>query len=218
MELPSAEKSWEYENGFYLTCQPNRLGKFLAHYELFKETLHLPGAIVECGVFKGISLCRFAMMRELFGNADSRHIIGFDIFGDFPQTEFEDDKSYRQRYVDAAGSQSIGKEQLEAVLGNKGVGRNLELVAGNICETVPRYLEENPHLRISLLNLDVDIYEPSVTILEHLYPRLVPGGVLVLDDYGVFPGETTAVDEYFRDQQVEIQKFPFAATPSFVRK
>lgn len=62
MELPSAEKSWEYENGFYLTCQPNRLGKFLAHYELFKETLHLPGAIVECGVFKGISLCRFAMM------------------------------------------------------------------------------------------------------------------------------------------------------------
>lgn len=122
------------------------------------------------------------------------------------------------RYVDAAGSQSIGKEQLEAVLGNKGVGKNLELVAGNICETVPKYLEENPHLRISLLNLDVDIYEPSVTILEHLYPRLVPGGVLVLDDYGVFPGETTAVDEYFRDQQVEIHKFPFAATPSFVRK
>ncbi|OVE77194.1 hypothetical protein BVX99_03320 [bacterium F16] len=83
---------------------------------------------------------------------------------------------------------------------------------------MPKYLENNPALRISLLNLDTDIYEPAVTILDHLYPRLVPGGILIIDDYGVFPGETTAVDEYFDRKKVNINKFNFAPTPSYIVK
>ena len=75
--------------------------------------------------------------------------------------------------------------------------------------------EQNPQLKISLLNLDVDIYEPSVTVLEHLYPRIVEGGILILDDYGTFPGETKAVDDYFATKGVEakVLTFPFCMTP-----
>ncbi len=89
---------------------------------------------------------------------------------------------------------------------------------GDISQTVPEYLNKNPHLKISLLNLDTDIYEPAVTILENLYPRISIGGILIVDDYGVFAGETKAVDNFFKDKNIQINKFPFAKTPSFIIK
>lgn len=218
IELPDLSRSWEHENAFYLSCSTSRMSKLLAHHELLQSVLHLPGAIVECGVFKGASLARFAMFRDLFGGTWSREIVGFDTFDTFPETAFEDDVEQRERFVSAAGDASIGVEQLEEVLRHKGVHENVELVAGDILETVPAYVARRPELRIALLNLDTDVYEPAVTILEHLYPRIVPGGVLLLDDYGTFAGETTAVDEFFAGEGVTIEKLPFAMTPAFVRK
>jgi hypothetical protein len=75
IDLPDFDKPWDYENGFYLSAQPNRLAKQLAHYELYKMTRNLPGAIVECGVFKGVSFARLAMFRDLFENTYSKKII-----------------------------------------------------------------------------------------------------------------------------------------------
>ncbi len=54
--------------------------------------------------------------------------------------------------------------------------------------------------------------------LEYLYPRLVRSGVLILDDYGTFPGETKAVDDYFKDKNIEMRKFPFCMTPCYIIK
>ncbi|MEZ4798719.1 MAG: TylF/MycF/NovP-related O-methyltransferase [Flavobacteriales bacterium] len=218
IQLPDFDKSFDYENNFYLSCQNNRFAKFLSHYELFKLTNDLPGDVVECGVFKGASFARFAGFRDLLGNDYSRKIIGFDIFGEFPSTAFDDDQKYRDGFINEAGSSSITPDQLMEVLKNKKVDKNIELIAGDICQTVPQYVKDNPHLKISLLNLDTDIYEPAVAILEHLWPRIVKGGVLILDDYGTFPGETKAVDEYFKDKNVEIKKFPFAMTPCYIVK
>ncbi|HEY1537973.1 MAG TPA: TylF/MycF/NovP-related O-methyltransferase [Solirubrobacteraceae bacterium] len=218
MELPDFSRSWEYENNFYLSCDATRISKLLAHYELMRSVAGLPGAIVECGVFKGASLARFAMFRELFGNAHGKRIIGFDAFGAFPETAFADDVAHRSEFVATAGESGVSVAQMEEVLRHKGVHENVELIAGDINVTVPEYAARNPELRISLLNLDTDIYEPAVTVLEHLYPRVVRGGVLILDDYTTWPGETAAVDEYFAGQGVTIEKFEFAMTPCFVRK
>lgn len=216
--LPDFSKSFEYENNFYLSCDNTRLSKILSHYELFKMIENIPGAIVECGVFKGASLVRFAGFRDLFGNSFSHKIIGFDTFGKFPETNFEEDKKYRDDYINEAGEQSISKDQLLEVLKNKSIDKNIDLIEGNIITTVPEYLEKNPHLKISLLNLDTDVYEPAVVILKYFWPRIVKGGVLILDDYGTFPGETKAVDEYFKDKDVKILKFPFAMTPCYIIK
>ncbi len=218
IELPDPDKAWAYENGFYLTCEPARLGKLLAHYELYKQTAELPGAIVECGVFKGASLARFAMFRALLGNAFSKPIVAFDAFGPFPATEYQPDQPHRERFIAAAGGESISTDQLQQVLAHKRCEQNIELIAGDITITVPDYVANNPQFEIALLNLDTDLYEPAQTILEHLYPRIVPGGILILDDYGVFPGETQAVDEYFHGQPIQIKQFPFSATPCYVVK
>ena len=78
--------AFDYENGFILTSEPYRLGNILAHYELYKKIVHLPGDVVELGVFKGNSLIQFATFRSLLENDKSRKIVGFDAFGEFPQS------------------------------------------------------------------------------------------------------------------------------------
>ena len=218
IKLPDYNKAWEYENNFFLTSAPQRLSKIIAHYELFKMAVELPGSIVECGVFKGCSLIRFAMMRHMFGGDFTKKIIGFDIFGRFPATSFAEDIKVRQNFVNEAGEEGISRDQLTEILKLNALDKNVDLVEGDITKTVPVYVDAHPALKIALLNLDTDIYEPAVTIMKHLYPRIVKGGILILDDYGVFPGETKAVDDYFRDQNVVIRKFPYAMSPSYIVK
>jgi hypothetical protein len=218
IKLPDYSKSFEYENNFYLSCDSSRMSKVIAHYELYKMSLNVPGAIVECGVFKGASLVRFAMFRELLNTSFAKKIIGFDAFGKFPVTRFKDDRKFRKRFIETSGEEGISKEQLTEVLDQKGIRKGVELIAGDVNQTVPKYLRDNPELKISLLNMDTDVYEPAVTILKHLYPRITRGGILIIDDYGVFPGETKAVDDFFKGKDVRIQRFPYAQTPCFVVK
>ena len=212
------EKQFDYENGFYLTSKSARLGKIIVHYELYKMINNLPGDIVEFGVFKGASLIKFATFRELFENTYSRKIIGFDVFDKFPETDFADDKKYREEFIENAGESSITLESLHEILEYKKF-QNVELVKGDILETAPKYIADNPQLKISLLHIDVDIYEPSKIILETMYDSVVKGGLIVLDDYGTFPGETKAVDDFFHGKSVQINKFPFSqSSPSYIIK
>ena len=215
--LPDFEKAFDYENNFYLSCSNSRIGKFIIHYEIVTKVKDIPGAIVECGVFKGTSLMRFAGFRELFEQGSSRDIIAFDTFSAFPGAGFSKDKEPLEQFIADAGDQSISVSQLRKVLRHKGVNHGVELVAGDINQTVPDFAKKHPRSRISLLHLDVDLYEPSVTILRYLYPLLVRGGILLLDDYGVFPGETRAVDEYFK-KDISLERFSFSKTPVWMVK
>jgi hypothetical protein len=70
----------------------------------------------------------------------------------------------------------------------------LHFVRGPVEETLPRHMPEGP---LALLRLDTDWYESTRHELAHLYPRLVSGGILIIDDYGHFEGARRAVDEYF---------------------
>lgn len=218
LKLPDLNKMFEYENNFYWSCTADRIAKIIAHYELYKTAAKMPGAIVECGVFKGASLIRFAIFEKLFGRSPGRRIIAFDTFDKLPRTSYVPDKRELKRYKSIAGEDCISRDQLYGMLERKRIGRSVELVEGDILKTVPAYVKTHPELRISLLNLDVDIYKPSVTILKWLYPRIVKGGLLLLDDYGVYNGETRAADEYFRNTDIKIRKFPFCVTPCYIKK
>lgn len=210
-------KMFEYENGFYATSTESRFGKFLAHYELYKKIVHLPGAIIECGLFKGNSFFRLAHFRDLLESRYSRKLIGFDIFGTFPKTTFENDKKYLDVFTNSAGENSIEIEEIEKVMNYKKL-ENYEFVKGDINITLPKYCTENQHQKISLLHIDTDIYEPAVTILENMYERVVSGGIIIFDDYGTFPGETKAVDDFFKNKKEKIQKLSLGLTPSFIVK
>ena len=81
---------WNYENGFYWFSSKSRLNKLLAHYELYKSIVGIPGHIFEFGVYKATSLIRFATFRDALENDFSRKIVGFDAFGAFPTNQLKD--------------------------------------------------------------------------------------------------------------------------------
>jgi hypothetical protein len=203
-----------HENGFYLTTGPERLGKLLAHYELYKRITGLPGAVVECGVFKGASLMRFATFRNLLEAEHSRAIVGFDAFGRFPRHGDSEDGAFIDSFEQQAGD-GISVEALQAFLAHKRIG-NVNLVAGDILETVPRWCTDHPAAKVALLHVDVDVEPPTVTILEHLAPRVVPGGLIVFDDYGTVAGETRAADAFLSRTGLRVEKLPMSHIPAFV--
>lgn len=208
------ENQWDYENGFYLTSHKTRLSKLIAHYELYKRIINLPGHIVECGVYKGASIIRFATFRDILENSYSRKIIGFDMFGKFPRSGDKNDIDFVNNFENAGGY-GIPKTELEKVFSHKEFS-NYEFIEGDISVTIPEYIKTHPELKISLLHIDVDIYEPSKIILENLYERVVKDGIIIFDDYSIVPGATRAIDEFFIETRIE--KLSISHVPSFIIK
>jgi len=210
-------KQIEYENSFYLTTDINRISKFATHLELFQRVMGIAGEIVECGVFKGVSLSRLIKFRSLFGNCFSKKIIAFDVFDEFPEAQYKPDKAQREAFINEAGNRSIEIKELIAILTRLKLYHNIELIKGDILKTVPTYIEAHPALKISLLHIDVDLYEATRVCLEMFYPLMVRGGIVILDDYGAFPGANKAIDDFFQNRrEIKIQKLAYSSAISFV--
>ena len=210
----SAENLWDYENGFYLTSGVERLGKSLAQYELYKRIVGLPGDVIEFGVFKGTSLARLLTFRELLEATASRKVIGFDAFGAFPRSGDNDDRAFIEDFENAGG-EGYSESEIAEYLSSKKL-TNFDLIAGDVLETLPSYLVSRPQLRIALLHLDMDVYEPTKFVLERLTDRLVRGALIVIDDYGTVAGATRAIDEWNASRRLLIQKLPVAHIPAFI--
>ena len=213
------DKSFEYENGFYATAGVNRMSKFVTHLDLYRKITELRGEVVECGVFKGNSLFRWVKFRELLENTFSRKIIAFDIFGEFPETDFVDDQLKRKQFIaETNGGVSLSDDEIRELLQASCVDKNTELVKGDILQTLKQYISTNPNLKIALLHVDVDIYEATKETLEVLFPHVVRGGVVIFDDYGAFPGANKAIDDYFEGTDIRIKQLPFSNAISYIVK
>ncbi len=228
-KLDELTRKWPHEIRHYLDLFPvyssrRSFIRQLAHYELFKLTVDLPGHYVDFGVYFGKSFFSWHKFLETFTpTATHKKVIGFDTFDGFPTLASEDGVTDAniQKEVGGLSSSSFLKE-FQALLklhNEDGVipSNRGSIVKGDICETLPNWLKENPEARFCLLNLDVDIYEPTRIILEQCWDRLVPGGVLILDEYATskWPGETLAWDEFARDRKIEkpLSRFPWANAP-----
>jgi hypothetical protein len=208
---------YEYENGFYLTCDTGRIGKFINHLEIYKKIILLPGDVVEFGVFKGASFVRLLSFRDLLENSTSRKIYGFDAFGEFPkEVVLKSDRKFIEKF-ETVGGLGIDKNDLNLILDKKQF-KNYELIEGNIINTLPEFLENNPAIKFSLVHIDVDVLEPTKLILELLWERMVKGGIIMFDDYGLVEGETKAVDNFLFDKNIEVRKIPYYKVPSFIIK
>jgi len=185
----------------YTMTSPERM------YALYKAVEYLvrnrvPGDIVECGVWKGGSSMMMALALAHFGDT-TRTLYLYDTFAGMPEPGAAD--------VDAEGRESASTwgrmqrdghnewcysplDEVKANLASTGYPADrVAYVPGKVEDTIPGTRPE----RIALLRLDTDWYASTRHELEHLYPALVPGGVLVLDDYGAWQGARQATDEYF---------------------
>lgn len=191
--------------------------KFLSRYEIFKKILSVQGSIVECGVLFGGGLMTWAQLSAIFEPVNyQRKIIGFDTFAGFTSITKED-RTGTSELVKKGGLAVDSYEDLKESIRLYDLNRSLShinkviLVKGDIKKTVPRYLKKNPHTVVSLLYIDVDVYEPTVVALRHFVPRIPKGGIIAFDELNAetFPGETIAVLKEIGINNLRIQRFPF---------
>ena len=227
IKLPkfNLQNMYDAETYYNLFMNNERFSKLLIHYEIFKKIKNHKGSIIECGVFKGTSFSRFAMLRELIGNPKKNKLIAFDVFSDkFPDTKYQNEKIQRKHWIKTAGASSIGTNQLVKIFKKKKI-KNFELVKGNVLQTIPMYIKKNPNLKISLLNVDIDFVETTQCVLDNLYGKVVKGGVIIFDNYegigtgGTFyKGETETINKFLKKVNKKIIKFPFFNRPSYIIK
>ncbi len=205
------------------------VARFLVKHELFKASLNANGSIVECGVFAGGGLfgwLHFSSIYEPYNH--TRRIIGFDTFSGFPSVHEKDLTAEKSEHTkigafETAPTIQSELEKLAAIHNsNRPIGHipKIELVAGDACQTIPEYAAKNPHLLISLLYLDFDLYAPTKVALDALYPHVVKGGVIAFDELNCaeFAGETTALKESLDLRQVELKRFPMDPYVSYFIK
>jgi hypothetical protein len=168
---------------------------------------NIEGAIVECGVWKGGSMMAAALTLLRLGA--QRPLVLYDTFGGMtaPTSEDVDITGAAAHDIlklprDAAGKDPRAYAAIDEVrvnlLSTGYDGERMRFVRGPVEETLPHVLPDS----ISCLRLDTDWYQSTKHELEHLYPRLTPGGVLILDDYGYWRGSRQAVDEYFTEHGI----------------
>jgi len=167
---------------------------------------HIPGALVECGVWKGGSMA--AIARTLLQLQDVRRdLYLFDTFEGMPEPTTKDidysGKHAAEVLKEDSGSRCADAplERVKEVLYGTGYPRErIHFVRGKVEETIPASAPDS----ISLLRLDTDWYESTRHELIHLFPRLSNGAVLIIDDYGFWKGCRKAVDEYFSEHRIPL--------------
>ena len=168
----------------------------------------IPGAFAECGVWRGGSVLAMILTLQELGAAE-RDVHLFDTFEGMTAPTAQDVSAHSPPALDTwstavqRGAQpweGYFRPELvniaavrETVLSSGYPAGRVHLAQGPVEETLPSAAPD----ALALVRLDTDWYESTAHEMRHLYPRLSPGGVLIIDDYGHWEGARKAVDEYF---------------------
>jgi hypothetical protein len=192
------------------------LKRFLAMYEIFKLVLPVKGSVVECGVFKGFGVMTWAKLSAMLEPENlTRRIYGFDTFAGFPSTGREDENpiAMPEKGALCADSYEELRQLIEEYDRDRFLGHvdKVHLIKGDVATTVPRFIADHPHLVVSLLFLDMDLYGPTKVAIEQFVPRMPRGSVLAFDelDNPMWPGETMAVLESLGISRLELRRLPW---------
>ena len=191
-----------YETSYFL---PRVYKQSLQRVFYFKEMLdkiaNVEGDLVECGTSIGHGLLYFTLISDLTGV--DRHFYGFDSFEGFPEPSEKDSGTHAYRGYYANPPEIVLRVLEDGRVPRETITNRVHLVRGFFDQTVPEYKG-----RIALLHLDCDLYDSYKVCLEHLFAKMVPGGVILFDEYenSSFPGAKKAVDEFFAPKEEAIAR------------
>jgi hypothetical protein len=194
----------------------------LSRVELFKMVLDIPGAIVECGVYRGNSLMLYLQLSLLLEPyAINRNIYGFDTFEGFRSIKQGADPGDINETMFSETNQEVLEKSILLNDIIRPVNRipRCELIPGDIVKTVPEFVKSRSELSVAMLILDTDLYEPTKTALECFLPVMPKGAIVVLDEvcYRNFAGETQALKEVVDLNKIELKRFPYDTSVGYFR-
>lgn len=201
-----------------------QLKRFLAMYEIYKMVLPVKGSVVELGVFRGFGFMSWLKLSAILEPENlTRRVYGFDTFEGFPSLSPKDE--YVNSVTELGGLAADSEYELNELVKLHDQDRFLghihkaELIRGDIAQTAPAFLDRNPHLMVSLLFIDCDLYDPTKVALETFVPRMPKGAILAFDelDNPQWPGETLAVLDGIGLGNLELQRLEWDPYISFAR-
>lgn len=171
-------------------------------FKLLEQTRNVEGDVAECGVYRGATLIPMALYMKQRGVEKS--VFGFDSFEGFDES-VNIDIRFGGRDIESkrvGGLSDTSYVELADKLAQFGLSSAVTLVKGYFRETLPHY----ESCRMSFVHLDCDLYQSYKDCLEFFYPRLSPGGIVLLDEYNdpPWPGCNKAVDEFLADKPEEL--------------
>ncbi|NEB81694.1 class I SAM-dependent methyltransferase [Streptomyces sp. SID14478] len=184
----------------------HQLADLLSMDALYRMLPEVPGVIMEFGVLHGRHLATLTALRSIYEPYNSlRRIIGFDTFTGFPDDIKDVDKvstsAVAGRFAVPENEVDHLREVLAAHEASEPFGHTQRsfVVQGDVRETVPQYLEDNPETVIAMAYFDLDLHQPTKELLEAIRPHLTKGSILAFDElaHPKWPGETTALREVF---------------------
>jgi hypothetical protein len=203
---------WNYHSAVFLKRQV--VSRLLYQDMLYRQILDVPGVICEFGVHWGATMAQMLNLRgihEPFNH--SRKIVGFDTFSGFVGVDEADGGfSGAGDYATSAGYEAELDQILTLHESFSPIPqlKKFELVKGDVAETLPVWLTDNPHAIIAMAVFDMDLYNPTRDALELVLPRLTRGSLLVFDELNCpyFPGETSALDEVIGLGKLRLRRYP----------
>ncbi|MEK7510275.1 MAG: TylF/MycF/NovP-related O-methyltransferase [Patescibacteria group bacterium] len=186
------------------------------------EQSRLPGAFVECGVWKGGVA---GVMAYVASRAKSRRKIWlFDSFEGLPEPTLQDGGvagEYAARRVSGelrTIGQCVGpREDVERLFSFLRIPKEYVMIEkGWFQDTLP--LAKTSIGPIAILRIDADWYESTKCVLEHLYDNVIGGGFVIVDDYGHWEGCRKAVDEFFHERKIPVELIPIDYTGIYFQK
>jgi O-methyltransferase len=198
----------------YERSRHHTLSSFESMYAIYRGVGHvvkhgIAGDLAECGVWAGGGVMMAALALQHFGDT-SRRLWLYDTFEGM-DAPTEKDVDFKNRSAadhlktwkasDFSQMARVGLDAVRRAMASTGYPQDkLKFVKGRVEETIPAQTPD----RISLLRLDTDWYESTRHELEHLFPRLSRGAVIIIDDYGFWKGARQATDEYFAREKIPI--------------
>lgn len=202
-------ENYEHFNNFIFSDDVKILGKLLHRFLHYRNIQHLPGDIVEIGVFRGSGMATFLKFNEIFSNTSNKKVIGFDIYDavkseEILQKDAESDRQGMSHIFNRVPPESLSYESVrQNLIGTSISTDKFDMIAGDVEETLPKFLEENPGFRISLLYIDVDIERPTYNALKYLWDRILPGGVVIFDEYEFHKySESCGAEKFFKERDI----------------
>jgi hypothetical protein len=200
---------------FPLFLKGSTIARILYYDYLYRKIIKIPGAIMEFGIQWGTTLSILTSLRGLYEPWNhSRCIYGFDTFEGLTNINSKDGSFANQGdYGVINNYDDTLVEILEIHEKSQPLPhiKKSKLYKGDARITVDQFLRENSHTVISMLILDMDIYEPTLEVLRKLRNRFTKGTVVVFDEINCpsFPGETIALMEEIGLPNIKLRKFPF---------
>lgn len=222
MQCPIPEEEFLNTLGLFVSRQS--WSRYLYLHELYQRILPVHGVIMEFGVRWGQNLALFANLRGIYEPFNhNRKIIGFDTFAGFPSVH-QKDGTARVAVAGAYGVTPRYETYLEQVLlyheSESPIAhlQKFELVKGDACEEILRYLDRNPETIVALAYFDFDLYEPTKACLTAIRDRLTKGSVVAFDElnYHTWPGETLALKEVLGLNHYAIRRTPLNPEPGYL--